>query len=260
MSGVIDALLDVSQPATYSDGEPLIKVRALGGRDGYVLLAGEVAVHKEGTPDVVVSAPALLGEMLQFNPRAQRTATVSAHGPATALKFAWEEFYARLKQRLPAAEQDAVLEAIERSVWERFGDDTIIKLSLFAGLPERIRLRASLVLQSVVERRTLSDGQVLFEQDDFCSATGYIVLRGAVRVVKTNFPPRIVSAPGILGVMLRFDPNLQWSAGATAQGEVELFRFNWQDYLAILKRRLSEPEMAQFAAAIDSNAPSHFIH
>lgn len=252
--------LRVSKTMMYEDGDSLIKERALGGQDGYVLLEGEVVIHKEAKAPVVVAAPALLGEMLQFNPRAQRTATVRARGQATALKFPWEEFYAQAKQTLSEAEKDLLLESIERSVWERFGRETIIDLALFNGLPDLLKLRACLVLQWIVQHRTLADGERLFAQDDMCGAIGYVVVQGAIRLVKTNYPPRIVDAPDVIGVMPRFDPGLQWSATATAQGDAQLLRFSWQEYTAMLQRRLTQQEYALFTQVIDANALAHFIH
>lgn len=254
-----DVFLRVSAPVTYTDGEPIIKARALGGHDGYVLLEGEVLVEKEGTAPVVVGAPALLGEMLQFNPRAQRTANVRARGPVTALKFSWQEFYAQAKQGLSEDEQGHLLEAIERSVWERFGSETILDLALFDGLPDRLKVRVGLTMQWLVQRQALADGERLFAQGDLCGATGYVIVHGAVRLVTTNFPPRVVEAPDIVGVMPAFEPGAQWSATATAQSDVDLLRFSWQEYMAMLERRLSQDELDRFVRAVGANAPRHFV-
>lgn len=257
---VAAVILRVSTIENVADGEPLIKQRTLGGHDGYVLLQGEVVVEKEASGPIVVKAPALLGEMLQFNPRAQRTATVRAHGHAATLRFSWEEFYSQARQILPESEQSLLMEAIERGVWERFGSDTIIDLALFNGLSDRLKLTASLVLQWMVQHVTLADNQKLFAQDDLCGATGFVLVDGAIQLARTNYPPRIESAPAIIGVMPRFDHTLKWSATATAKGDAQLLRFSWQEFMVTLARRLTQEESDQFAKVLDANADAHFVH
>ncbi|MBM3289521.1 MAG: hypothetical protein FJY92_05160 [Candidatus Hydrogenedentes bacterium] len=249
----------VAVETVFTDGEALIKQRALGGRDGYVLIDGQVAIEKETGGPIVVDAPALLGEMLQFNPRAQRTADVRARGAVIALKFAWQDFYAEAKRSLSDAEQGQLMEAIERSAWERFGGGAVLDLPLFDGLPESLKLRASLSMQWIVQHQVVADGERLFAQGDLCGATGLVIVHGAVRLVTTNFPPRVVEAPGLVGVMPRFEPGLLWSATAVAQGETHVLRFSWQEYMALIERRLSTAELKQFIQALDTNSPRHFI-
>lgn len=250
-----EILRRVSKPVSYRDGDALISQRALGGQDGFVLLQGEVRVEKEGAEPIVLRAPALLGEMLQFNPRGQRTATVRAQGNAVALRFAWQEFYAQAKQALSEREQDALLEAIERSVSDRL-DPAFrgVDLPLFRGLPDRLNLRACLALQWVVQRMALTDGQELFARDDLTGGTGFILVHGQVELTRPHYPPQVVRAPEVIGVIPRFDPARQWTATATARGSAELLRFNWQDYMALLQRRLSREELEQFVQVVESNA------
>jgi len=82
--------LAVGQPSNLSNGDILLRQGGLGGDVGFVLLEGSVEVEKEGEKAVPVCSPALLGEMHQLNPRAQRTATVRAQGHTTVLQFSWQ--------------------------------------------------------------------------------------------------------------------------------------------------------------------------
>lgn len=257
---VATLLLDVSKPVTWFEDDTLLHQGWLGGDAGFVLLEGNVEINKEGEDPIVVSAPALLGEMHQFNPRALRTATVRVVGEVRILRFVWQELYAKARQRLAEAEQNMLMDGIEHSAWERFNRDTLIDLALFRGIPERLRLRIVLLLQWIVEPVVLVDGQVLFKQGDVCGGMGYLLLQGNVALSRAQCPAQQVGSPSILGVMPRFDPDLKWTATANAQGKVELLKFSWGEYVKRLQQRLSHQEQRQVADAINANAKEHFIH
>jgi hypothetical protein len=257
---VLTLLLEVSKLVTWFEDNTLLHQGWLGGDVGFILLQGDVEINKEGTNPLAVSAPALLGEMHQFNPLALRTATVLVKDNAKVLKFVWRELYAQARQRLTEVEQSMLMEGIERSVWERFNRDMLIDLALFRGIPERLKLRILLVLQWIVEPTTLADGQELFRQDDLCGGLGYVLLQGNVLLSRTNHPTQSINSPNILGVMPRFDPDLKWTATAKAQGKVELLKFSWGEYTDRLQQRLSHQEQRQVADAINATAKEHFIH
>jgi hypothetical protein len=253
-------LLEVSQLVTWFEDNTLLHQGWLGGDAGFVLLQGYVEIDKEGEAPILVSAPALLGEMHQFNPRALRTATVRVKGTPRVLKFVWRELYAKARQRLSEAEQDMLMDGIEHSAWERFNRDTLIDLALFRDIPERLKLRIVLLLQWLVEPVTLLDGQELFKQDDVCGGMGYELVQGDLVLSRLNHTVQVVSAPNILGVMPRFDPDQKWTATANARGKVELLKFSWAEYIKRLQQRLSQEEQRQVAASINANAKAHFIH
>jgi CRP-like cAMP-binding protein len=257
----IAALLsEVSERVTVPDGEALLYQGWLGGEAGYILVRGRVRVSKTNGDEISVPAPALLGEMHQFNPVSQRTATVSAKGEATLLKFAWQQLYAQARQQLSEAEQGMLMDGIERIVWERFDRETLIDLALFRSIPERLRLRVCLPLQWIVQHLTYSHGETLFEREDLCGGTGYVLLQGNIQLAKPNYPAQAVNAPDLVGVMPDFDPGLRWTVTATAQGDVEVLRFSWQEYAALLDRRLSESELSLFRNAINEGAREHLAH
>ena len=64
----------------------------------------------------------------------------------------------------------------------------------------------------------------------------------------------------ILGVMPNFNAEQQWSATAFAHGDVELLKFSWQEYMALLKQRLTQEEQGQFVESLKANAKACFLH
>ncbi len=249
----------VSTRIAVSDGEILLLQGNVGGDMGFVLLRGAVEIDREETAPIAVSAPALLGEMLQFNPSAQRTATVRVAGDAECLRFPWQDFYAQARRDLSEAEQDMLMDSMERCIWERLGRDTLIDLALFRGVSDQLKLRACLLLQWIVRRAVLSAGEQLFAQDDLCGGAGYILTRGSFELTRPNHPAAIVGSPNLLGVMPRFDPDRRWSATAIARETAELLRFSWLEYEAMLQRRLSQREQQELGDAIAANAAAHFV-
>lgn len=252
--------LRVSKMVTLSDGDRLLHEGYLGGDAGFVLLSGIVEVRKEGADPVAVSAPTLLGEMRQFNPQAQRTATVRAKGHVNILKFSWQELYAQARKDLPETEQTMLMENIERIVWERFDRETLIDLALLRGLSDQLKLRACLLLQWIAQPVSLTDGETLFEQDGLCGATGFLLTRGEIEIKGADRPLQAICAPNILGVMPQFDPDLRWTAKAIAKGDVEVLRFSWSAYTAMLQQRLSQEDQRLFNDTIRANTHGHFVH
>ena len=235
-------------------------VVGLGPGAGFVLLQGTVEVQKEGAPGITLPAPALLGEMQQFNSQSLRTATVLAKGECIARKFSWQELYRQAKQDLDASEQAMLIDSIERVVWERFDRDTLMDIALFRGLSDRLRLRACVTLQWLTEQVILAGGETLFQEDEMCGAVGYLLTQGIIVLSKLDHKPVTVAAPNILGVMPHFDPNMKWTATATAEGEVEVLKFSWQRYVLKLKERLSEEDLQEFNEGIEAAAAKHFQH
>lgn len=253
-----ELLLHVGEPITVSPGDALLHQGDLGGETGFILLRGEVTVERMGAPPATISAPALLGEIQQFNPRAQRTATVRASGPVEALKFAWQTLYAKANEMLSSDEQHLLMDVLERSVCERLACETLGDFPILRNLPDPLRVRVALALHWVAQRMTLADGATLFQQDGLCGASGYLLTHGSIEIRIAGQYSQTIAAPNILGVLPEFDPDQRWTASATAQGDVELLKFNWLNYTAMLQRRLSSAEQETFAKAIRASAGECF--
>ena len=84
---------------------------------GYLLIAGQVKIEKADTPEIVCQAPELLGEMMQFNPMHERTATVSALDDCVVMQFPWEAFWAEIQENCTEADQKKIRSALEEVAW-----------------------------------------------------------------------------------------------------------------------------------------------
>lgn len=250
----------VSKLVTHSDGEALLRKESLGAGTGFVLVQGKVRVKKDDSDDIELAAPALLGEMQQFNPRALRSASVFSSGCTTALTFTWQALYDRVKEDLSMSEQMALMDSIERTVWKRFEQDSLMDLALFKNLSDALRLRVCLTLHWTLRPIVLKNGDVLFEKDAICGDDGYLVMQGQIKLKRNLESLGVVSESDILGIMPVFDPDLKWTATATAIGNVELMKFNWASFMMLLDKRLSSDDMRAFKVAIQEYATNHFTH
>ncbi len=255
-----DILLAISEELELAHGDLLMHEGALGGMAGYILLEGAVVVAREGASPITLDAPALVGEMQQFNPQAQRTATVTAKGPGMALKFIWQQLYTQAREQLAEAEQALLIDGIERCVWERFHADAVVDLALFRELPDQLKLRASLLLLWNAHPLSLKEGELLFKEGDQCGAVGYLLLDGAVGLSVAGQVRHVVKAPDLIGLLPDFDPEMVWSATALAQSKAELLKFSWQNFMAMLRQRMPGQAQKQFLAACQQATRYHFGH
>ena len=252
--------LYVSEKVAASAGDTLLHEGYLGFEAGFVLLEGEVEIVKEGKPPIIVSAPALLGEMSQFNPRAERTATVRAKGKAALLKFSWEALYSLAKQVLTPEERALLMDHIEHVVWERFHAETLMDLPLFRSLGDKLKLRVCLCLLWSAQRMGLAAGQVLFKQNSLCSGTGYLLTQGVIELQRVGEPPWIVTTPNIFGIMPKLQPDLLWTATVTAQTDAEILSFFWPAFMLMIQQRLSPDDQRQFNDNIKAFVKGNFWH
>ena len=101
-----EILSSISQPRILKKGEVLYAQGAEDKNTGVVLVDGALDVGNNEGQQLTVTAPDLLGEMLQFDTYGQRTATVTATGPATVLEFNWHDFIARVRETPTISKDD----------------------------------------------------------------------------------------------------------------------------------------------------------
>lgn len=257
---IAELFLGVSRSMEMEGGDILIQEGALGGTAGYVLVKGQVTVERTGTPALLLDAPALLGEMQQFNPQALRTATVIAESDAVALKFGWPDLYARAKEMLSKDEQHLLLAALEHCVWERFHEEVLLDLPLLRGLPDQLRLQICILLHWLAQRVTVPKDETLFLQGETCGGRGYLLLEGNAVLISGGQTRGQVHAPDILGIFPEFDPDASWTASARANEPVSALKFNWQELDLLLAQRLSASGLEQFRAALVKAQERDFVH
>ena len=251
---IVGAFCDTGEITAFSAGDPLTKQGGIGGDAGFVLMRGEVVIEQQGEAPLTVSAPALLGEMSQWNPRAQRVATVTCRGPAEVLRFSWREAHARAQERLDPADHARLMEAIERIALQRFQREDLLDLPLLRALPAELRLRICILLQWVARPLQLGADALLFETDALCDDTGYLILQGEIAVSRFGEAPRVIAAPDLIGIHPQFDPDLRWRATARALTRVEVLRFAWRVFLSLLDKRMSAEERKRFQAMLHITA------
>jgi len=257
---IAELFLGVSRVLDLEAGDILIQEGALGGTAGYILVHGQVSVERRGAPEVRLDSPALLGEMQQFNPQEQRTATVTAENNGVALKFGWLDLYARAKEALSEDEQHLLLAAIERCVWERFHEEVLLDLPLLRGLPDQLRLQICILLHWLAQPVTARAGETLFVQGATCGGHGYLLIEGKVALLAGGQTLGQVQAPSILGIFPAFDPDASWTATARATEGVSALKFNWQALDLLLAQWLSAQGREQFRTALDAAQDRDFVH
>ena len=257
---VAGVFLGVAETWELGDGEALMHEGHLGFDSGYVLTRGDMSIERAGTDSIVVSAPALLGEMSQFKSSDARSATVRASGPAVVLHFHWEEFYEQAKAALSDAEYAQLMDALEQLVWERCGCQPLLNLDLFRGLDDALKLKVCIIFPWITDRVKVKAGGTLFDHGARCQSEGHLLLSGALRLVKPDRTEKLVNAPNLVGVMPKHEPGLAWTASAIAQSDADILKFSWLQYTGKLQQRLTGDELRRLIEAMKANAAAHFWH
>jgi len=110
-------LLEVSEVESIEADTVLFREGDKNNQDGYIVLSGSVQVEKTYAKECAAMAPVLLGEVKQFNPRSERTATVRAREDLDALHFDWNRFYEAVDDRLDATDQEVLRAALLNYAW-----------------------------------------------------------------------------------------------------------------------------------------------
>jgi len=113
-----EILIEAAERTTLADGTQLFAEGEHEPDLGYVLLSGNVHVEKSYASDSIASAPALLGEIKQFTPASERTATVRASGDVDVLQFRWDELNAAIDVALREPERKILRKALLDYAWK----------------------------------------------------------------------------------------------------------------------------------------------
>ncbi len=103
---VSEVLFALSTASMLKPGDVVYKKGSEDNNTGAVLLEGELVVRGDNDHVFEVTAPNLIGEMLQLNKYGQRTATVSAKGDAVLLEFPWHNFVKTLLEDTTITQSD----------------------------------------------------------------------------------------------------------------------------------------------------------
>ncbi|HRI87813.1 MAG TPA: cyclic nucleotide-binding domain-containing protein [Candidatus Hydrogenedentes bacterium] len=117
---LVTILKEVSEVRRLRKGHRMTREGSKGRNRGFILLTGSVRIQKSDMPDTKSKAPELLGEVMQFDPKKMRTATVWANEDLLVLRFMWEEFWAAVDRYFSEEDRILVRESMERRAWEHF--------------------------------------------------------------------------------------------------------------------------------------------
>ncbi len=110
-------LLGISEARRVPKGCTWIREHEHAKNKGFVLLKGTAKILKSDTPEILCRAPELIGEMMQFSPLHERTATVLAAENCVVLQFIWDDFWARVEAQFPQAARQQIRSAVEGLAW-----------------------------------------------------------------------------------------------------------------------------------------------
>ena len=253
-------IADISEKTTVSAGEGLVQEGHLAFASGYILLDGTVSVEREGLDSIELTAPRLFGEMSQFIRDDSRTATIRATSDASFLKFSWDDFYEGVGKDLSKEENAALVQAIEKVVWDRYELQDILNLAMLRDLSDSLKVRVCLPFPWISKQVKLEHNESLFKAAARCKSQGFILTQGNISLNWYGAEEKVVSAPNIIGIMPNNKPDRVWSASARADGDAEVLAFSWIEYGEKLKERLTKNELIQFFESLKNNAKRHFWH
>jgi hypothetical protein len=117
---VTDVIVDIGVVRRVAEGQVMTRENKHGKNRGFVLLKGIIGIQKAEVPYAKCRPPELLGEVMQFNPKGMRTATLTAREECWVIRFQWNEFWNTLMTNFSEAEVATVREALEERAWEHF--------------------------------------------------------------------------------------------------------------------------------------------
>jgi len=140
-------------------------------------------------------------------------------------------------------------------------DGTLAELPFMFDFSEGLQFRVMVALKEVSTLDNLAMGSQLFEEGDKDSDKGYVVLKGAVTVERSNGFSVTVQPPVLLGEMKQFHFSLSDARAATVRAaeQLEVLRFDWGRLYTVLNDRMSDEEQKVIREALESYAWMHFL-
>lgn len=135
----------------------------------------------------------------------------------------------------------------------------IIDLNAFASLPEDLCKEVAALIADIAETKSMSAGDVIFEQGEAGTDSGCIITEGTLRISKTSGTEIRCDAPVLIGEMEQFNPVHQRTATVIAATDLQLLCFSWHDFQNALHERLEKEDSAAVEKALADYAWKHFL-
>lgn len=138
-------------------------------------------------------------------------------------------------------------------------DEIISALPFIQAFPSALRHRIATMIEDISDAKQMKQGEILFAKGDSTSNDGYILLEGTVEVLREDIPITTVHPPALLGEVKQFNPHHERIADVTALQDLKVLHFDWADFNAAAKARLSETDLALFYNALSEYAWQHIV-
>ena len=136
-------------------------------------------------------------------------------------------------------------------------EELIVSLSVMKAFPDRLKQRIAAVFDEVSEPENLGQDAYLIHMGDPSSNDGFILAKGSVTIRKRVVSPFKADAPALLGQMRPLKSNTESAADVKAVEDIEILRFDWDRFYALLKERLAPSEFAIFSRVLQDYSWEH---
>ena len=136
--------------------------------------------------------------------------------------------------------------------------ELIRDLRALEGLPAALRERLAEIIQQISKLRTIAKGSVIFRESTAHHNTGYVLLEGAVGILKTDAPKHRCDAPELIGEIMQFNPAHTRTATVGAVEDCTVYRFEWDEFWNAANEAFTAEEVDKIRSALESRAWQHF--
>ena len=136
--------------------------------------------------------------------------------------------------------------------------DRICEVSMMRELPQVLRDRVASIIEDISKLRKVPKGAVILREMEGGADKGYILLEGAVGILKTDAPKHRCPAPELLGEIMQFNPAHVRTATVGAVEDCLVLKFEWETFWAALGAESTSEEVAKVRSALEERAWVHF--
>lgn len=136
--------------------------------------------------------------------------------------------------------------------------ERICEVSVMRELPQELRERVAYIIEDISKKRKVPKGAVILREMEGGNAKGYILLEGAVGVLKTDAPKHRVPAPELLGEIMQFTPAQVRTATVGAVEDCLVLKFEWDTFWAALTAESTPDEVGKVRSLLEERAWTHF--
>lgn len=135
----------------------------------------------------------------------------------------------------------------------------ITGLPFLLDLDEELRARIVAAFLAASEISVRDAGTALIREGQDDSDSGFVLISGAVNIIKSTGGGGRVGAPALFGEMKQFGPGGQRVATVTIEDSGEVAAFSWEKLYREMETRVNADEHEQFRDALRRYAWKHLL-